>query len=70
MYWCDDTPRAPEYVNFFETFHFWVGDQLVVPIGASHISSLLQEIQSREWEEREQTSKILGLTQGARRGVM
>ena len=59
-------PRPPEYVNFFEPFHFLASDQLVVPIGASHISSSLQEIQSREWEEREQTNKILGLTQGAR----
>ena len=33
-------PRPPpEYVNFFEQFHFFTGDQLVVPLGASHISS-------------------------------
>ena len=32
-------PRPTEYVNFFEPFHFLAGDQLVVPIGASHISS-------------------------------
>ena len=32
-------PRSPEYVNFFEPFHFLAGDQLVVPIGESHISS-------------------------------
>ena len=44
------SPLAPEYVNFFQLFYF--GDQLVVPIGALHISSWLQEIQSREWEER------------------
>ena len=33
-------------------------NHLVVPIGASHISSWLQEIQSREWEKKnkEQTS--------------
>ena len=36
---CDDTPRPPEYVNFFKTLHFLVGDQLVVPIGVSHIFS-------------------------------
>ena len=36
---CDNTPSAPRYINFFETFHFLVGDQLVVPIGVSHISS-------------------------------
>ena len=35
----DNTPSAPEYVNFFKPFHFSAGDQLVVPIGASHISS-------------------------------
>ena len=50
-------PSAPRHINFFEPFHFLAGDQLVVPIGASHISSLLQEIQSRVWEEREQTNK-------------
>ena len=37
-------PLPPEYVNFFEPFHFLAGDHLVVPIGASHISSWLQEI--------------------------
>ena len=60
--------RLPEYVNFFKPFHFLAGDQL----GASHISSWLQEIQSREWEERtnEQTNNMLGLTQSARWGVM
>ena len=26
-------PQPPEYVNFFELFHFLAGDQLVVPIG-------------------------------------
>ena len=47
----------PRYINFFEPFHFLAGDQLVVPIAASHISIRLQEIQSREWEERKQTNK-------------
>ena len=28
-----------EYVNFFKPFRFLASDQLVVPIGASHISS-------------------------------
>ena len=51
-------PWPPRYVNHFEPFHFFTaGDQLVVPIGASHISLPLQEIQSREREEREQTNK-------------
>ena len=56
-------PRPPQYVNFFKPFHFLAGDQLVVLIGALHISSWLQEIQSREWEEREQTNNMLGLIQ-------
>ena len=55
--------RPPRYVNLFEPFHFLAGDQLVVPIGASHISLLLQEIQSRELEKKEQTNNMLGLTQ-------
>ena len=54
-------PRPPRYINFFEPFHFTAGDQLVVPIGTSHISLPLQEIQSREWEEREQTNNMLGV---------
>ena len=40
-------------------FHFLAGDQLMVPIGASHISSWLQEIQSREWEERTKNKRII-----------
>ena len=39
------------------------GDQLVILIGVSHISLRLQEIQSREWEKKEQTNNILGLIQ-------
>ena len=45
-------PRPPHYINFFEPFHFLAGNQLVVPIGVSHISLLLQEIQSWEWEKK------------------
>ena len=46
-------PLGPhEYANFFELFHFTAGDQLVVPIGASHFSLPLQEIQSMEWEKK------------------
>ena len=55
--------RPPRYINFFEPFRFTAGDQLVVPIGASHISLSLQEIQSREREKKEQTNNMLGLTQ-------
>ena len=49
---CDNTHSAPRYINFFETISILAGDHLVVTIRASHISSWLQEIQSREWEER------------------
>ena len=35
----------------------------MVPIGVTHISLLLHQIQSREREEKEQTNKRLGLTQ-------
>ena len=56
-------PSAPRYVNLFELFHFLAGDQLVVPIGTSHISLRLQEIQSREREKKEQRNNMLGLTQ-------
>ena len=58
-YKCDDTHSAPEYVNFFKPFHFLAGDQLVVPIGATHISSWLQETQSREWEERTKNKRTI-----------
>ena len=56
--------QPPHYINFFEPFHFFTaGDQLVVPIGVTHISLLLHQIQSREQEKKEQTNKHLGLTQ-------
>ena len=51
--------QRPEYVNFFKPFHFLAGDQLVVPIGASHISSWLLEIQSRKWEERTKNKRTI-----------
>ena len=60
---CDVTPSAPTLHHFFEPFHFLASDQLVVLIGASHISLPLQEIQSREWEKKEQTNNMLGLIQ-------
>ena len=52
--------RPPRYINVFELFHFLAGDQLVVPIGASHISLRLQEIQSREWEIKNKRNICLG----------
>ena len=61
----------PCYINFFKPFHFTAGDQLVVPIGVSHISLRLQEIQSREREEKkEQTNNMLGLTQVQKRSYV
>ena len=70
---CDDTPSAPLHQLLRTISIFLAGDHPVVSIGASHISLRLQEIQSREWEEREQTNKrtiCLGLTPSARQGVM
>ena len=56
----DNTPSPPpEYINFFKPFHFLTGDQLVVPIGVSLISSWLQVIQSREWEERTKNKRTI-----------
>ena len=51
--------RSPEYVNFFEPFQPWPVIHLVVPIGVSHISSWLQEIQSREWEKRAKNKRTI-----------
>ena len=60
--------RPPEYVNFFEPFHFLAGDQLVV----SHISLRLQEIQSREREKKNKRTneQYAWVNSSARRGVM
>ena len=43
--------RPPCCIDFFKTIQSWPVNHLVVPIGVSHISSWLQEIQSREWEK-------------------
>ena len=60
----DVTPSPPpRHINFIEPFNFTAGDQLVVPIGVSHISLRLQEIQSREREKKEQMNNMLGLIQ-------
>ena len=64
-------PRPPRYINFFELFLFTAGDQLVVPIGASHISLPLQEIQSREREKKKKNKRTICLGQfKCKRGVM
>ena len=56
-------PRPPRIRQLLQTISILAGDQLAVPIGASHISSWLQEIQSKEWEEREQMNNMLGFIQ-------
>ena len=61
--WQYPLAHPPNTSTSSKPFHFLAGDQLVVPIGTSHISSWLQEIQSMEWEEREQTNNMLGLIQ-------
>ena len=62
-------PRPPRYINFFEPFHFTADDQLLVPIGISHISLRLQEIQSREWEKKNKRTICLGQFK-RKKGVM
>ena len=46
-------PFGPPYVNLLEPFPFLAGDQLVAPIGVTHISLPLHQIQSREQEKKE-----------------
>ena len=41
-------------------FKSWPVNHLVVPIGVSHISSWLQEIQSREWVKRTKNKRSIG----------
>ena len=61
---CDVPLRPPTLYQLFEPFHFFTaGDQLVVPIGVTHISLPLHQIQSREQEKKEQTNRRLGFTQ-------
>ena len=52
---CDNT----EYIIFFKPFQSWPVNHLVVPIGVSHISLWLQEIQSREWEKRTKNKRTI-----------
>ena len=60
------SPSAHTYVNLFEPFHFFTdGDQLVVPIGVTHISLALHQIQSREQEGKKE--QILGVNSSAER---
>ena len=39
IFQCDNTPSVSQHINFFKPFRFLAGDELVVPIGVSHISS-------------------------------
>ena len=56
-------PSAHTLYQLFERFHFFTaGDQLVVPIGVTHISFLLHQKQSRE-QEKKKKNKTLGLSQ-------
>ena len=57
-------PLGPPIRHFFELFLLTASDQLVVPIGASHISLPLQEIQSREREKNEQYAWINSSAEG------
>ena len=63
----DDTPSAPEYIIFFEPFDFLAGDQLMVPIGVSHIFLRLQKYKEGSGRKRtnEQTNNMLRFTQSA-----
>ena len=64
-------PPSALTLHYFEPFQFTAGDQLMVPIGASHISLPLQEIQSREWGKKKNNTNntSLRLTQ-VQKGVM
>ena len=58
------SPSAHAYVNLFEPFHFFTaGDQLVVPIGVTHISLRLQEYNQGSGRKENKRTKRLGLTQ-------
>ena len=62
----DVTPSAPTLHQLLRTISiFLAGDHLVVPMGASHISLPQQEIQSREWEKKEQTNNMPGVNSSA-----
>ena len=61
------TPLSSSHTlhQLFEPFRFWAGDQLVVPIGVTHISLPEHQIQSREQEKKEQNEQTLGLNSSA-----
>ena len=47
-------PPRPPLHQLLQPISILTGDHLVVPIGVSHISFWLQEIQSREWEKKKE----------------
>ena len=64
MYLCDVTPSAPTLHQLLRTISLLGRWSISGPDrGASHITLRLQEIQSREWEKKEQTNNMLRLTQ-------
>ena len=52
-------PRPPEYVNFL-TISILAGDHLVVPIGASYISSWLQKYNQGSGRKRTKNKQTIG----------
>ena len=53
-------PRPDITSTSLNHFKSWPGNHRVVPIWVSHISSWLQELQSREWEKRTQNKRTIG----------
>ena len=59
-------PRPIIRQPYLQPFHFFTaGDQLVVPIGVTHISLPLHQIQSRKREERRTNEQTLGVNSSA-----
>ena len=60
-------PFGPPYVNLLEPFPFLAGDQLVVPIGVTHISLPLQEYNRRNRRKERTNEQTLGVNSRAER---
>ena len=60
-------PHPPNTSTSSKQFQSWPVIRLVVPIGVSHISSWLQEIQSKEWEERTKNKRTIRTWVNSRR---
>ena len=52
--------RPPTLINFFKPFQVLASESSSGSNEASHISSWLQEIQSREWEKRTKNKRTIG----------